>query len=295
MLNTFITEHAWARAFAFVALFIGLFMIVTRLGKFLYTVLKTLVLPAPSAAPYKGKEDFSTWAIVTGAAGGIGRSYCEEFAKRKFSLILIDVYEEGLKQLDAELKDRHPGIQTQLLPIDLSLTDGIWEVAVQAALRDKTVSVLVNNAGITVDPPGLLDQVDPTQLRKILDVNVRSMAILTQMAIPSLLKMSEGRGGKRGLVISMSSFTARTSVPMLQVYGASKKFVEHFTSALAAEYTGRIDFVTAAPWWVATPMTGIRRPNWRAISPAKFTAGVMKFIGSTNIPVDPYWIFSFFE
>ena len=295
MYHSFVAEHAWAHALAGLALFIGAFMIVTRVGKFLYTVLKTAILPAPSAAPYKGKEDFSTWAIVTGAAGGIGRSYCEEFAKRKFNLILIDVYEEGLKQLNEELKERHSGIQIQLLPIDLSLTDGSWEASVQNAIRDKAVSVLVNNAGITVDPPGVLDQVDPAQLKRILDVNVRSMAVLTQMTVPALLKMHEGNRAKRGLVISMSSFTARTSVPMLQVYGASKRFVAHFTSALAAEYKGKIDFVTAAPWWVATPMTGIRRPNWRAISPAKFTAGVMKFIGSTNIPVDPYWIFSFFE
>lgn len=295
MFHTFIAEHAWAHALMGLALFIGAFMIITRVGKFLYTVLKTTILPAPSAAPYKGKEDYSTWAIVTGAAGGIGRSYCEEFAKRKFNLILIDVYGEGLQQLDEELKARHTGIQTQLLPIDLSKTDDSWEVAVQGAIRDKAVSVLVNNAGITVDPPGLLDQVEPALLKRILDVNVRSMAILTQLVVPSLLKMHEGNKSKRGLVISMSSFTARTSVPMLQVYGASKRFVEHFTAALAAEYSGKIDFVTAAPWWVATPMTGIRRPNWRAIAPAKFTAGVMKFIGATHIPVDPYWIFSFFE
>lgn len=295
MFHTFIAEHAWAHALAAIALFIGAFMIVTRLGKFIYTVLKTVILPAPSAAPYKGKEDFSTWAIITGAAGGIGRSYCDEFAKRKFNLILIDVYEEGLKQLNEELKSHYPGIQIQLLPLNLALTDGSWEESVKSAISDKAVSVLVNNAGITVDPPGTLDQVDVDQLKRILDVNVRSMALLTQIAVPSLLRMSEGSKGKRGLVISMSSFTARTSVPMLQVYGASKRFVEHFTSALAAEYRGKIDFVTAAPWWVATPMTGIRRPNWRAISPKKFTAGVMKFIGSTNIPVDPYWIFSFFE
>jgi len=82
---------------------------------------------------------------------------------------------------------------------------------------------------------------------------------------------------------------------MLLVYSASKKYTQQFSMALAAEYAGKVDVISAAPWWVATPMTRIRRANWRTLSPEAFANGVFKFAGASHSEVDPYWLFALFD
>jgi short-subunit dehydrogenase len=150
------------------------------------------------------------------------------------------------------------------------------------------VAVLINNAGLTVDPPGLLHEVTAEQVEKIVALNVGAVTALTHVGVRCMLSRKER--GQRSLVVSMGSFAARAPLPMLQVYSASKKYVEHLSAALAAEYSGRIDFVCGAPWWVATSMTRIRRANWRAVSPSYFVRGLLAYVGSGSWidPVDPY-------
>jgi len=278
---------------------IGAIVVLKKLYKLLSTVITCLVgNPTKALQAYKPRDakegDKKSWAVVTGASMGIGRADAEVLAKAGYNLVLLALEEDKLGEAKKELEEKY-GITVETIPINFVDVRGEdWAKLGEriAALGD--IAVLVNNAGLTVDPPGLLHEVDAAQCERIVAVNVGALTQLTRALMPALLEHKE-KTGARALVVTMSSFVSRVPVPMLLVYSASKKYTQQFSMALAAEYHGKVDVISAAPWWVATPMTRIRRANWRTLSPEGFANGVFKFAGASHSEVDPYWLFALFD
>jgi len=248
----------------------------------------------PRAAKEEGDKKPSSWAVVTGASMGIGRADAEVLAKAGYNLVLLALEEDKLAEAKEELEKKY-NISVETITINFCEVRGDdWAKLGERIAAFGDIAILVNNAGLTVDPPGLLHEVDPAQLERIVAVNVSALTQLTRALMPALLEHKE-KTGARGLVVTMSSFVSRVPVPMLLVYSASKKYTHQFSMALAAEYKGKVDVISAAPWWVATPMTRIRRANWRTLSPEAFANGVFKFAGCSHSEVDPYWLFALFD
>jgi len=225
---------------------------------------------------------------------GIGRADAEVLAKAGYNLVLLALEEDKLGEAKEELEKKY-NITVETIPINFcDLHGDDWTKLGERIAAFGDIAVLVNNAGLTVDPPGLLHEVNSAQCERIVAVNVNTLTMLTRALMPALLQHHE-KTGLRSLVVTMSSFVSRVPVPMLLVYSASKKYTQQFSMALAAEYGGKVDVISAAPWWVATPMTRIRRANWRTLSPEQFANGVFKFAGSSHSEVDPYWLFALFD
>jgi len=225
---------------------------------------------------------------------GIGRADAEVLAKAGYNLVLLALEEDKLNEAKQEFEEKYH-ISVEVIPINFVDVHGEeWANLGARISAFGDIAVLVNNAGLTVNPPGLLHEVDPAQMERIVAVNVSALTQLTRALMPALLDHKE-KTGRRGLVVTMSSFVSRVPVPMLLVYSATKKYTQHFAMALAAEYSGKVDVISAAPWWVATPMTGIRKSNWRTMSPEAFANGVFKFAGCSHFEVDPYWLFALFD
>ena len=279
--------------------FVGFVVVAKALWKFVGTLLRCAFgNPVKALQTYKPRagaaEGERPWAVVTGASMGIGRADADVLARAGYNLVLLALEDDKLAEAKRELEAAH-GVRVETITVNFAELHGAaWaELGARiAALGD--IAVLVNNAGLTVDPPGLLHEVDAAQCERIVAVNVGALTQLTRALLPALLAHRE-RTGARALVVTMSSFVSRVPVPMLLVYSASKKYTEQFSRALAAEYRGRVDVVSAAPWWVATPMTRIRRASLRVISPAAFANGVFKFAGASRAEVDPYWFFALLD
>lgn len=275
---------------------IGAIVVAKKLYKFFSTVIRCLIgNPTKALQTYKPREgQAKSWAVVTGASMGIGRADAEVLAKAGYNLVLLALEEDKLGEAKQELEEKYK-VTVETIPINFCQVHGEdWAKLGARIAAFGDIAILVNNAGLTVDPPGLLHEVDPAQLERIVSVNVDTLTQLTRALMPALLEHKE-KTGARALVVTMSSFVSRVPVPMLLVYSASKKYIHQFSMALAAEYKGKVDVISAAPWWVATPMTGIRRANWRTLSPAAFANGVFKFAGSSRSEVDPYWLFALFD
>jgi NAD(P)-dependent dehydrogenase (short-subunit alcohol dehydrogenase family) len=94
------------------------------------------------------------------------------------------------------------------------------------------LTALVNNAGI----PGRIGRVvdlDPKDLRRVLDVNVVGTILCAQQAVRRMSTLSGGRGGS---IVNVSSMAAKTGSPgELVPYAAAKAAVETFTYGLGAE------------------------------------------------------------
>ena len=102
---------------------------------------------------------FKSWALITGAASGMGRVYACRLASMGYNLVLVDINSSGLEETasivtkqigesDAVPADMKPDCKTIQVVQDLSLKEAAENVYVRTQEEGCVVEVLVNNAGI---------------------------------------------------------------------------------------------------------------------------------------------------
>ncbi len=175
-------------------------------------------------------------ALITGASGGIGMELSRLFAQDGYHLILVARSTEKLRTLAAELERAH-GVTVTVLPADLSRPDAAQELYRQVQAKNLQVDALVNNAGF-----GIMDSLATTRLEdslEMIQLNVTSLTVLTQLFLPDMIKRRSGR------ILNVGSTGSFSPVPTMAVYGATKAYVLSFSEALAEEVRGTGVTVTA--------------------------------------------------
>ncbi|MCS7142700.1 MAG: SDR family oxidoreductase [Aigarchaeota archaeon] len=164
-------------------------------------------------------------ALITGSAMGIGKSIAERFGEAGADLILVDINEEGLKEVSRSITERY-GVKVRIFRTDLSKRDEIdrlWE-----SIGDETPDILVNNAGIYQFRDFL--EVDEQFLERTLSVNLKSVFYMCQ-------HMIRKRGDRGGVIINVSSIEAMLHlVRGLTHYSVSKIGLVALSRSLASEY-----------------------------------------------------------
>ena len=89
-----------------------------------------------------------TWALVTGAGTGIGRSYAHQLAALGYNLILVGNQDANLHAVVRELKPLAPNQQFRPLVMDLARIDAAEELYEAIAAAGIEIDLLINNAGI---------------------------------------------------------------------------------------------------------------------------------------------------
>ena len=173
-------------------------------------------------------------ALITGGASGIGRATCIELANAGAEVIVADVNLEAATTL-AETLHRSRAIR-------LDVTDS---TSVQAAIGAlEHLDILVNNAGI-----GLVGDILQTQeedFSRLMQVNVHSVFLVTQAALPLLLK-------RRGSIVNIGSVAGLVGVKKRFAYCASKGAVIAMTRQLAVDFPQELRVNCIAPGTVQTP------------------------------------------
>jgi NADP-dependent 3-hydroxy acid dehydrogenase YdfG len=173
-------------------------------------------------------------ALVTGAGRGIGAETVRRFSEMGMQVHAVARSKDELDTLAAE---------TGCIPHAVDITDA---QAVESALKDIPVDVLVNNAG-TAGPDGPIHETDPAILRRILDVNVEAVATLLRVVIPGM------RERDRGHIVNVTSIAALHPLPGQIAYSASKMALRAMTQNLRIELFGkRIRVTEIAPARVET-------------------------------------------
>ncbi len=162
--------------------------------------------------------------VITGASRGIGAATARAFRRRGARQVLLARGREDLDALVAELGDGN-----EILAEALDVTDfqGFVRVLETARQRFGGINVLINNAGY--HPRGNLASVDPEDLARTVDVNLKAPVVLTRMALPLLA------GSNPATVINVASLAGRTPVPGAAVYSGTKFGVRAFGLAQAEE------------------------------------------------------------
>ncbi len=134
-------------------------------------------------------------ALVTGASSGIGAVYADRLAKRGYDLILVARNGEKLKSLAARLTSE-TGRSVKVIPADLG--DKAALAKVEAVLRDdKSITMLVNNAGTAALTPLLDSNVD--QMEAMIALNVTALTRLTYAAAPPSSRAAQARSSTSDL------------------------------------------------------------------------------------------------
>ena len=185
------------------------------------------------------------FAIVTGAAAGIGKATADLLVENGWRIGAFDMDEVGLATLAAALPAE------QVLPYRLDVTDEAqWAAAMAAfgAWSSGRLDLLVNNAGIIA--VGRLTEVPLSRMRRLLDVNIVGVINGVRACAPLL-------AATRGCVVNVSSIAAFVGWPNAAAYSASKSAVSSLTEALAVELApSGIAVCEVMPGFVATQLMG---------------------------------------
>jgi NAD(P)-dependent dehydrogenase (short-subunit alcohol dehydrogenase family) len=160
--------------------------------------------------------------MVTAGAAGIGRAIAEAFLEAEAQVYICDVSQQAI---DA-FAQAHPEAGASLTDVaDESAVDRLFDEAEQAL---GGLDVLINNAGIA-GPTGRVDEIDPDEWRRTIDVDLTGQFLVARRAVP-LLRRAGG-----GLIVNISSVAGRLGYALRTPYAAAKWGVVGFTASLAKE------------------------------------------------------------
>ena len=179
-------------------------------------------------------------ALVTGASRGIGKAIAEKLKADNYKVLGTATSDSGVHTLNSN------DIEGYLL--DLNSKDSIENFWSKLESDDKTISVLVNNAGITRD--NIILRMSDEEWSDIMNVHLYGTFQLSKRALKMMLKKKWGR------IINISSASASIGNRGQSNYAAAKAGVEAFTKSLAKEVGKRDVTINAvAPGFISTDMT----------------------------------------
>lgn len=171
-------------------------------------------------------------ALVTGGARGLGEGMAQALAAAGASVMIGDVLTSLGRDAAGKLASvAKNGAKAGFVKLDVT-QEADWEAAVKSTIDTLGgFDILVNNAGIEVT--ALVHDIDPAQLRTMLDVNIVGTALGLKHAFRAM--RPNGAAGKGGSVVNISSVAATIAFPAIAGYSATKSAVDRLTRVAAME------------------------------------------------------------
>jgi NAD(P)-dependent dehydrogenase (short-subunit alcohol dehydrogenase family) len=229
------------------------------------------------------------WALVTGAASGIGRALALEAANEGHHLALIDFDDAGL--VETARLARSKGATVRQAQADVR-DRGALEAACGQLLQDGSVALVFVNAGVLRAGP--LWMMPAAEVDLVLDVNLKGAINTLATVTPRLLAQSQG-----SRVVVTASVGALTAAPELGVYSASK----HALWALCESYqrdlralAASVEVTLLCPGAVATGLADhegamAQTMRERMAGPSALSAQALARRTFEALPTAGFWLF----
>lgn len=210
-------------------------------------------------------------ALLTGAAGGLGRTVAEVFGEAGYRVAIADVDSEAGRGAQAELRER--GVEALFVKADVA--DGRQaEAAVAAAVeRWEGLDFVLNNAAV-VGSGASIEAIEDADLDRVLAVNLKGPFNVCRHAVRAQRRL----GG--GSILNVSSITAESGSPSYAAYAASKAGVVALTRSLARQ-VGRFNIRVNCLRPGSIQGTGLMREerrSWDAEDERRHALAMMKRI-----------------
>ena len=184
--------------------------------------------------------------LVTGASRGIGAAIADELGSKEATVIGTATSQSGADAITARFKEA--GVTGCGKVLNVSDKEQIASVVAEIADEFGTVSVLVNNAGITRD--NLLMRMKDEEWDDIMNTNLSSIFHACKACMRGMMK------ARRGKIINIASVVGVTGNAGQANYAAAKAGIIGFGKSLAREVGSRnITVNTVAPGFIVSDMT----------------------------------------
>ena len=183
-------------------------------------------------------REYKAWALITGAASGMGRVYAQRLAAKGYNLVLVDINAAGLEETESIVRkdiEQLDGIPAQCrsslrvlrITQDLSQMNAADLIFEQTQTAGCEVEVLVNNAGVMYCQG--IAETSERMLKIIMMVHMNTPMLLCRKYV---VPMKE-RGC--GYILNISSLAECMSWPGIGMYAATKRFVKDYSRELRIE------------------------------------------------------------
>ena len=215
---------------------------------------------------------YGSYALVTGAASGIGRAFAEVLARRGVNPIILDINAKEAESFQKELNKKYK-VDARLLVLDLSAPD--FMQAIIEATQALDVGLVIHSAVVSFIGEYL--EIPVEQHRKLVDVNVcSSMEIAYYFC-------NQFKARKRGGLILLSSASALQGSALVQHYAASKAYILTLAEGLWYELRPHgVDVLGLMPGSTDTPAIRVGDPDLRQayiMQPAEVALEALEVLG----------------
>jgi len=221
-------------------------------------------------------------ALITGANRGIGMAILKTLSESGCIVIGTSRSEAGVKVINELIGDKDKGCG---LVLDVKSQNDISKANKIIKETYGSVTILVNNAGITMD--NLLLRMSNEEWSEVIETNLNSIYKVTKEFIKDMVKLRFGRIINISSVVGLSGNTGQTN------YSSTKAAIYGFTKSLAKEVASRnITVNSISPGFIETDMTSkLKEDQKKALidsiplsrmGSADELAKVVKFIASSD-------------
>ena len=179
-------------------------------------------------------------ALITGAASGIGEATAKELVRAGATVWIADINLPAAEALANTLGS------AKALHLDVTSSDSIAAAVAQIG----TLDILVNNAGI--GHVGSIETTEPEDFDRLINVNVRSVYLVSRAFLPLLLVAHE-RHESLGAIVNVASVSGLVGIKQRFAYCTTKGAVVAMTRQLAVEYPKTLRVSAVCPGTVQTP------------------------------------------
>ena len=179
-------------------------------------------------------------ALVTGGASGIGEATVRELVRAGAFVLIGDI-----NLAAAEALARSVG-SAQVIHLDVTSPESIAAAVSHTARLD----ILVNNAGI--GHVGSIEQTEPEDFDRLINVNVRSVYLVTRAFLPTLLAAKDN-GGPVGTIVNIASVAGLVGIRQRFAYCTTKGAIVAMTRQIAVEYPKSLRVNAVCPGTIETP------------------------------------------
>ena len=176
-----------------------------------------------------------SYALVTGATGGLGKAFVYALAERGEHLLLTGRSEEKLTAFKAELAEKYPQIEVRIYAADMTNEGSRCAMMEKIAGENLSISLLANVAGADIQK-GLTDY---TQEKIAFQCRVNFEAAV------SMCHFAIAHKAERLEIVNVSSVSGIYPMPYFAIYSATKGALTSFSQALRAEMKKKNVAVTA--------------------------------------------------